>query len=91
MANPSTPPEHLVDAVRDLKPILPIGCELLGQGDLKIMGSHPIDAGGIADVWAGKMNDGTTVAIKSHRCYSASSRLPIYLVCGEFTAACFVR
>ena len=80
MANPGTPPEHLVDAVRNLGPFLPIECELLGQGDLKIVGSHPIDAGGFADVWVGEMYDGTKVAIKSHRHYSSSSCLPVYLV-----------
>jgi len=78
--DPGTPPEHLVDAVRRLEPSLPIGCELLGHGDLKIVGSHPIDAGRFADVWVGEMNDGTTVAIKSLRYYSSSSCLPICLV-----------
>ena len=80
MANPGIPPEHLVDTVRNLGPFLPTECELLGQGDLKIVGSHPIDAGGFADVWVGEMYDGTKVAIKSHRYYSSSSCLPVYLV-----------
>ena len=86
-----TPPERLVDAVRNLKLFLLIDCELLGQGDLKIIGSRPIDASGFADVWFGEMNDGTTVAIKSLRYYSASSCLSIYLVCGECAATCFVH
>ena len=80
MNNPGTPPEHLVDAVRNLGPFLPAGCELLGQGDLKIIGSCPIDAGGFADIWVGERDDGTKVAIKSYRYYSSSSCLPIYLV-----------
>ena len=80
MNNTSTPPEHLVDAVHNLKPFLPSGCELLGQGDLKIAGSRPIGAGGFADVWVGEMNDGMTVAIKSHRYYSSSSCLHVYSV-----------
>lgn len=63
MDNPSTPPEHLVDAVRNLRPFLRTGCEMLGQGDLKIAGPCPIDAGGFADVWAGERDDGTKVAI----------------------------
>jgi len=83
MNNPGTPPETLIDAVRNLKPFLPSGYELLGQGDLKITSSYPIDAGGFADVWVGEMNDGTTVAIKSHRYYSSSSCLPVYLVSTE--------
>jgi len=84
MTNPSTPPEHLVDAVRNLKPFLQIGCRMLGQGDLKVDGSRPVDAGGFVDVWVGKLNDGTAVAIKSYRYYSSSSCLPIYLVSGEY-------
>ena len=86
MTDLSTLPEHLVDAVQNLKPFLPVGCDLLGQGDLKIVGSRPIDAGGFADIWLGKTNDGATVAIKSHRCYSSSSSLPMYLVSGGCTA-----
>ena len=80
MANYGTLPEELVDAVHHLKPFLPIGCEFLGQDDLKIVGPYPIDAGGLADVWAGEKTDGTRLAIKSHRCYSSSSHLPVYLV-----------
>ena len=81
--NPGTPPDHLVDTVHSLGPFLPIECELLGQGDLKIVGSHPIDAGGFADVWAGERYDGTKVAIKSHRHYFLSSCLPVCLVSAE--------
>lgn len=84
MNNPGTSPEHFVDAVRRLKPSLPIGCELLGQGDLRILGSYPIDAGGFADVWLGEKSDGTLVAVKSHRYYSSSSCLPIYSVSSEY-------
>ena len=78
--NTGTPPEHLVDAVRNLRPFLPTGCELLGEGDLKVVGSSPIDAGGFADVWVGERDDGTKVAIKLYRYYSSSSCLPTYLV-----------
>jgi len=78
--NTGTPPENLVDAVRNLQPFLPTGCELLGEGDLKVFGSSPIDAGGFADVWVGERDDGTKVAIKSYRHYSSSGCLPIYLV-----------
>ena len=80
MNDPGTPPEHLVDVVRNLRPFLPIGCELLGQGDLKIIGLSPVDAGGFADTWVGERDDGTKVAIKSYRYYSSLGCLPIYLV-----------
>lgn len=53
MANPNAPPEHHVATVHRLKLLLLSDCELLGQGELKIVGSSPIDAGGLADVWVG--------------------------------------
>ena len=46
-------------------------CLWLGQEDLKVVGTHPIDAGGFADVWIGEL-DNRKVAIKSYRC-SASA------------------
>ena len=80
--NSSSTSEHFVDAVQNLTPFLPNGCEMLGQGDLRIASSRPINAGGFADVWVGE-KDGTKVAIKSYRYYSSSSCLPIYLVSVE--------
>ena len=80
IVNPGAVPEHLVDAVHHLKPLLPVNCEFLGLGDLKIVGSRPVDAGGFADVWIGERNDSTMVAIKSHRYYSSSSCLPVFSV-----------
>ena len=79
MSDHDTPPERLVDAVLNLKPFLPAGCEIWRQGDLKFLGTRPIAAGGSADVWVGE-RDGATVVIKSFRCYSSSSHLQIYLV-----------
>ena len=78
--NSSTSSEHFVDAVHSLRSFLPDECEMLGQGDLKIFSSCPINAGGFTDVWVGERDDGTKVAIKSYRYYSSSSCLPIYLV-----------
>ena len=56
----------LVDPVGLLWSFLPPGCRRLGQQDLNIVGTYPIDAGGFADVWAGEMGD-QRVAIKSYR------------------------
>ena len=80
MNNPGTPPEQLVVAVQNLKQFLPSGCEVLGEGDLKIPGPYPTSEGGFADVWLGEMKDGTTVAIKSQRRHSSLSCLPAFLV-----------
>lgn len=93
LTNPAALPRHFVDAVRRLKSFLPIGCELLGQGDLEVIGSYPIDVGGFAEIWVGRRNDGTRVAIKSHRYYSSSSCLSIYSVSNRcyLAAAYFVH
>ena len=80
MDDPGTPPEKLVIAVQNLKPFLPSGCEVLGEGDIKIPGSHPVSKGGFADVWFGEMKDGTRVAIKSQRRHTSSGCFPAFLV-----------
>ena len=76
------PVERLVGAVQNLEPFLSNGCGLLGQQEVKIVGSCPIDAGGSADVWAGEMN-GNAVAVKSCRRNASSSCLPVYWVSSE--------
>ena len=74
---------HLVDLVRHLRSLLPSGCEWLEQGALEVVGEHPVDAGGVADVWVGKMGD-RRIAIKAYRFYSSSNYLPTYLVSGAY-------
>ena len=83
MNDPGTPPEQLVVAVQNLKPFLPSGCEVLGEGDIKLLGPHPVSEGGFVEVWVGEMKDGTRVAIKSQRRHSSSGCLPAFLVSGE--------
>lgn len=80
MANLSTPPERLVDSVLSLNRFLLIGDELLGPNNLNIVGPHPVDGGGIAEIWLCERNDGKNVVIKSYRHYSSSSRLPTFWV-----------
>ena len=75
--------EHLVDLVTSLRSLLPGSCRWLERGTLEVVGEHPIDAGGVADVWAGKMG-GRKVAIKVYRCFSSSNCLPSYVVSGTY-------
>ena len=69
--DPNTLCEHLVGLVCRLRSLLPDSCRWFGQGALEFVGEHPIDTGGTADVWAGKMGH-RTVAIKAYRCYSST-------------------
>ena len=87
MNNPGTPPEQLVIAAQNLKPFLPSGCEVLGEGDIKIPGPYPASGDGFAEMWIGEMKDGTKVTIKSQRRDSSSSNLSAFLVsCKRHTA-----
>ena len=77
--SPTTDLSMLVDLARGLESLLPPGYRWLGEEDLRVAGLFPIDAGGFADVWAGKM-DGRKVAVKSYRCYASADHMPTYNV-----------
>ena len=75
--------KHLVGLVSRLQPLLPASCSWLEPGSIEVVGEHPVDAGGVADVWVGKMGD-RRIAIKAYRFYSSSNYLPTYLVSGAY-------
>jgi len=77
--SPATDPGTLVDLVDLLWSSLPPGYRRLEQDDLKVIGTHPIDAGGFADVWVCEMGD-RTVAVKSYRRYTSADCIPTYNV-----------
>lgn len=47
---------------------MPPTCRRLGLEEVKIIGEHPIAAGGFANVWEG-IHDSRKVVLKSYRCY----------------------
>ena len=75
--------KDLADLVRHLKPLLTVSCEWLEQGVLEFVGKHPVAAGGVADVWVGRMGS-RKVAIKVYRCCSLSNNWPRYVVSGAY-------
>ena len=75
--------KHLAGLVRHLRSPLLASCEWLEQGALEFVGGRPIDAGGVADIWIGEMNN-RKVAIKVYRCYSSSNNFPTYVVSGAY-------
>ena len=79
--------EHLVDLVHHLQSLLPGSCEWLEQGALEFVGEHPVDAGGVADIWVGEMDNRRKVAIKAYRCYSSSNNFPTYVVSSTYLGA----
>ena len=77
--SPTTDIGIFLDMAGRLRPSLPADCLWLGQEDAKVIGTHPIDAGGFADVWAGEMGD-RKIAIKSYRCHASADYAQIYWV-----------
>ena len=69
----------LVNLAGQLQQFLPPNYRWLGQGDLRVAGIRPIDAGGFADVWVGEMGE-QKVAVKSYRCYASADHMPTYNV-----------
>ena len=70
----------LVKLAGRLQPFLPPSFRWLGQEDVKVIGTRPIDAGGFADIWVGEV-DNRKVAVKSYRCYASADYVPTYKVC----------
>ena len=70
-------PDTLISLADRLRPILPSNYRWLGQGDLNVVGTCPLDAGGFANVWIGELSD-QKVAVKSYRCYSSADYILIY-------------
>ena len=83
-ADPEAQRADLLDLLLCLQESLPTGCRFLEQGALEVVGQSPVDAGGIAEVWEGRM-DGHKVATKSYRCYLASDRLLTCVVSRKYS------
>ena len=47
---------------------MPHTCRWLDPEEVKLIGEHPIAAGGFADIWEA-MYGGRKVVLKSYRCY----------------------
>ena len=82
--NPPSPDGYLLhtdhsDLVLGSRPPLPPICNRLEEGDVQMVGSWPIRAGGFADLWRGSL-EGRQVAIKSYRCYPCSGPSGIFSV-----------
>ena len=69
----------LIDLAGRLRLSLPPSSRWFGPGDLRVIVTRLVDAGGFADLWVGEMV-GRKVAIKSYRCYLSGSCMPIYKV-----------
>ena len=60
--------ERYAQMARELIPSLPPIYPLLSPEDIRLMGGHPVAAGGFADILEAT-HDGRKVVLKSYRCY----------------------
>ena len=60
--------QHCSQIAHVLQPFMPHTCRWLSPEDVKLIGDHPIAAGGFADIWEA-VHDGRKVVLKSRRCY----------------------
>ena len=63
--------QYCAQMARELLLSLPSAYHSLGPEDLKLVGKHPMAAGGSADIWEGT-HEGRKVVLKSYRCYRVS-------------------
>jgi len=88
---PPVDPIPLCDCIVDLAPHLPsllsASCEWLDRGALEVDGEHPVNAGGVADIWVGMMGN-RKVAVKSYRRNSSSDHRMTYVVSSTWCVAC---
>jgi hypothetical protein len=60
--------QHYAQIAQVLRSFMPPTCRFLGSEDVEPSGTHPVAAGGFADIWEA-IYDGRKVALKSYRCY----------------------
>lgn len=67
------------DLAQKLRQSVPSTCTWLEPEELKIIGGHPVAAGGSADIWEACYG-GRKVALKSYRCYTQFNSDQVYKV-----------
>jgi len=80
--DPAVLRQLLLGLVRQLQSVLPASYVLEG-GVLEIISKHPVNAGGVADVWEGAMGN-CKVAVKSLRYSSSSDYSKTCMVSGPY-------
>ena len=71
-------PQHYARVAQVLQPFMPSTCHFFDKEAVSLIGTHPVAAGGFADIWEATY-DNRKVALKSYRCYVL------------FDAACIVK
>lgn len=64
----ASPSQHYAQMAQDLRPSMPSTCRWVDPEVIRLVGEHPIGAGGFADIWEVTYN-GRKAVLKSYRCY----------------------
>jgi len=67
----ASPSQRYARMAQDLRPSIPSTCRWVDPEDIKLVGEHPIGAGGFANIWEVTHN-GRKAVLKSYRCYILS-------------------
>jgi len=85
-----SPSRRYAQMAQDLRSSMSSTCHWLDPGDIKLVGKHPIGAGGFADILEVTHN-GRKAVLKSHRCYVSSDVTQVVAVHSNHTLCRVVR
>jgi len=79
-----SPSQRYAQMAQDLRSSMSFTCRWLDPGDIKLVGEHPIGAGGFANIW-GVTHNGCKAVLKSYRCYVSSDVAQVVAVRSNHT------
>jgi len=85
-----SPSQRYAQMAQDLRSSMSFTCHWLDPEDIKLVGEHPIGAGGFANIWKVSHN-GRRAVLKSYRCYVSSDVAQVITVRSNHTLCRVVR
>ena len=79
-----SPSQHYAQMAQNLRSSMPFPCRWLDPEDIKLVGEHPIGAGGFANIWKATRN-GRKAVLKSYRCSISSDIAEVVAVRSNHT------
>jgi len=78
------PPQRYAQMAQDLRSSMSFTCRWVDPEDIKLVGEHPVGAGGFANIWEVTHN-GRKAVLKSYRCYVSSDVTQVVAVRSNHT------
>ena len=82
--------QRYAQMAQDLRPSMSFACRWLDPEDIKLVGEHPISAGGFTNIWE-VIHNGRKAVLKSYRCYASSDVTQAVTVRSNLTLCRVVR